>query len=106
MQSTANVEREPSSATKEVPPELRGRRIMTRLLALETELRARGVEPRTVHLSSEDEAVLFENGEHTFGRWEAAARESQGAWRDYLKAWFRSTVQLDVAFDARETRVS
>jgi hypothetical protein len=99
--------RERSSATREIPPELRGRRVMTRLLALVVELREQGTEARTIHLSLADEVVLFESAGNTFGPpGEEAAGTSAAAWREFLVAWMRGRVDLAVVFDASETRVS
>ena len=100
-------ERELSSATKELPPELRGRRVMTRLYVMADELRAMGCEPTTVHLSKDDETLLRESAELTFGGAAlVAVRAGVGVWRGFLREWFRRTVALELVLDARETHVT
>lgn len=100
-------ERERSSGAKEIPAELRGRRVMTRFYVMADELRRSGLEPTRVHLSNDDEAALRESAEHTFGAAGlVAARAGVGVWRAFLHEWFRSTVQLAVVLDALETGVA
>lgn len=100
-------ERELSSATKEIPPELRGRRVMTRLYVMADELRVTGREPSTVHLSNDDEALLRDSAEQTFGSaGRVAVRAGVAVWRAFMHEWFRVTVGLVLVLDASETRVT
>lgn len=91
---------ERSSATREIPVELRGRRVMTRLVALVMELREQGTRPTAVHLTLDDESRLFESASETFGQPGAEATQAAGtAWRGFLVRWMREQVELDVGFD-------
>lgn len=99
--------RERSSATREVAPEARGRRVLTRLLDLIGAMRAQGQEPTVVHLSAADELALFATVETTFGSHAASqARRGSEAWRTFLRDWFRQRVSLELVLDADETRVT
>jgi hypothetical protein len=103
----ADDARERSSATKEIPRELRGRRVLTRLAALSSELRETGAEPTTLHLTAGDEAAMRESAGDTFGpAGGEAAMASQAAWRAFFENWMRVTTKLVVVFDEPETRVS
>lgn len=100
-------ERELSSATKEIPPELRGRRVMTRLYVMADELRTTGHEPTRVHLSSDDEALLRASAEQTFGAAGlVAVHAGTAVWRAFLHEWFRLTVGFVLVLDASDTRVT
>jgi hypothetical protein len=100
-------ERERSSGTTEIPIELRGRRVMTRLFVLVDELKTRGLTPSVVHLSAQDEFALFASAEQTFGQAGlGAARASNEAWRGFLHTYFRDRVDLGLVLDAPETRVT
>lgn len=100
-------ERERSSATRELPAELRGQRVMTKLFAMAHEIRREGREPTRVHLSAVDELVLVASAEPTFGsagaRAVGAGRES---WRAFLTSYLRSRVDMDIVFDAPDTLVT
>ncbi len=99
--------RERSSGATEIPIELRGWRVMRRLVELTEESRARGVEPRTVHLTLEDEYQLFESAEDTFGGSGAdAANAGVQSFRAFLVIWLHTSADLDVEFDATETRLA
>lgn len=98
---------DPSSATREVPVELRGRRVMTRLLARIADRRALGVEVHTIALAEEDEVSLRDSAGHTFGAAGAeAASRGKAAFRAFLVTWLASTVELSLTFDAAETDVA
>lgn len=102
----ATEARERSSGATEIPMELRGWRVMRRLIELTEESRARGVVPRTVHLTLEDEYSLFEGAGDTFG--DAGADAANGgvqSFRAFLVIWLHTSADLDVEFDATETRV-
>jgi len=98
--------RERSSGATEIPMEIRGWRVMRRLVELTEELRARGIEPRTVHLTLEDEYALFESADDTFGGAGAdAANGGVQSFRAFLVIWIHTSAELDVEFDATETQV-
>ena len=87
--------RERSSATREVPPELRGRRVMTRLLGLAIELREAGAEPTTVHLSVDGETFLFDSAEETFSAPGAeAAAAGAATWRSFVARWMQERTRV------------
>lgn len=98
---------DPSSATREVPVELRGRRVMTRLLSRIADRRAVGQEVHTIALSDEDERSLRDSAGHTFGAAGAdAATRGKAAFRGFLVTWLATTVELAVTFDAVDTDVA
>ncbi|MFO0684716.1 MAG: hypothetical protein U0234_21850 [Sandaracinus sp.] len=106
LPSTIPPSEDPSSATREVPVELRGRRVMTRLLSRIADRRALGVEARSIALSEEDEVSLRDSAGHTFGAAGAdAAARGKAAFRAFLVTWLASTVELELTFDAVETDV-
>jgi hypothetical protein len=106
MSSVADDASERSSATKEIPRELRGRRVLTRLAGLASELREQGREPRVVHLTGIDESAMLDSASDTFGpSGLEAAREGREAWRAFLANWLRVSTALALVFDAAETRV-
>lgn len=86
--------------------EIRGWRVMRRLVELTDESRARGVEPRQVHLTLEDEYQLFESADDTFGGAGAdAANAGVQSFRAFLVIWLHTSADLDVELDATETQV-
>jgi hypothetical protein len=79
---------------------------MAQLFLMAQDLRADGREPQAVYLSAEDERALQVGAERTFGPGgDAASRSTPEAWRTFLRTWLRSTVDLDLHFDAQQTDV-
>lgn len=100
------ADEEPPSAPSAVPTELRGRRVMTRLLSLSADVYSAGRAPQVVQLDARDELQLRRSALHTFGQPGAdAALASDEAWRAFLVRWFERTVSLAVVLDADETSV-